>query len=287
MKIPYKIIIIHPLNEEKTSQILSIIDQIFNEVDFIYNNWNKESEITQFNLLSSTEAVPISNNLYSLLKKVEECFLLTDGRFDPTVAPLSDLFNQSCSFSDSFNQSSYDGDVRVDSIGWNNLLLKEKSFQKKNPSTRLDLCGISKGYAIDLLIDRFKDSGIDHALVEWGGEIRAIGKHINRDWMVTIDENFSPISLENCAIATSGSYIQKIKTEKGVFSHIFNPKTKKPLQLNSLSKVSVLAPTCAMADALATAALTFENKESAKQWAQEISLKNKEIIFYFFSNEGL
>jgi FAD:protein FMN transferase len=202
--------------------------------------------------------------------------ILSKKRFDPTVAPISIAFHEAF---DQNAELTYDKSCP---IGWENISLEGSYLIKAKKNISLDLCGISKGYLLDILIERLQKIGIKNALVEWAGEIRVIGKKPHRPWTVQLDDNMDPIYLYDEAVATSGSEQNFIaKTQQ--ITHVINPIEKKPTNLVSrIRKVSVKAKTCAIADGLATAAMTFESLEEAKKWSQEISRENPDITFWFF-----
>jgi thiamine biosynthesis lipoprotein len=87
------------------------------------------------------------------------------------------------------------------------------------------------------------------------------------------------VPLSNQAIATSGDYATD-EWGNGFF-HIIHPKTCRPLQKKqgSISATTVIAPTCALADAIATTLMLFETKEEAENWAQQIP----EVKFWIFT----
>src|SRR5690606_28676627 len=96
-----------------------------------------------------------------------------------------------------------------------------------------------------------------HALVEIGGEIRAIGvKPDGQPWWVDIDQvdNIAPsrIAVSGWAVATSGNYVRRRSYGDKSWSHNSSPETGRPLS-EAVSRVTVLHPGCMQADALATA----------------------------------
>ena len=120
--------------------------------------------------------------------------------------------------------------------------------------------------------------GISNYFVEIGGEIKVRGKKKDRLWTVGIQspkkENQNPLQvvfLKDEAIATSGDYQNFFILDDKKYSHLIDPKTKKPAE-SLLSSVSVIDSSCALADALATALFVMGEKK-AYRWAVEHHLK--------------
>jgi len=165
----------------------------------------------------------------------------------------------------------------------------------------LDLGGIAKGYGVDLILENLNQAGFSDVFVEWGGEIRASGKHPEgRPWRIFISrlENNDPhlaiahLDLVDQAIATSGDYLQNWTIEKdgncSTFFHIIDPVTLHPLQKQPLSiaSTSVVAPTCALADGLATVAMMFLSVEEAQVWAEKMKKENPDLSFWIVSRQN-
>ena len=125
----------------------------------------------------------------------------------------------------------------------------------------LDFSGIAKGFAVDMGIAALQRLGINHALLEVGGELRAIGvQDDGMPWWVDCDVPpdsdvaVSRIALSGWAVATSGNYHRRCAAEGHSWSHSFDPVSGWPLGDDVLA-VTVLHHGCMQADALATAIL--------------------------------
>lgn len=285
MTIPYSILIGHSLTRQEQKLLERNIDEIFDKIDTTYNKWNPLSEISKINNLDKNQPLTISEELSQFLNFVQSIVYLTDHFYDPTIEPLQKLWVSK------LNKKTMPSQKEIDeimpAIGWHNLHINKNIIYKDHPKTKLDLSGIAKGLAIDLLITRIQNLGYNNALVEWGGEIRTIGSHPEgRPWSIFIrninavdlDNAIDRISLIDKAIATSGDYLQFwdiVNAENGqtlTYFHIINPKTGIPLttNLHSIASVSVTAPSCAFADAIATACMVAGNKEQAIEWSEKI-----------------
>ncbi len=286
MTIPYKVLIPQKLNSEQKKSIQEEIHAIFHKIDAIYNNWNKDSEISRLNNLPANKRVPISQELFFFLQKVYELVYQTDSLFDPTISPLYSLWKRNLLAKELPSPEEIE---RVSlCCGWDKIHHEKGLFWKEHENASFDFCGCVKGYCVDLLTERLQALGFEDGLVEWGGEIRAFGNHsTSRPWRVGISPiSFShalqPISLENEAIATSGDTWSFWEVDNTTYSHIIHPHTKAPMRVSerSIASVTVVAKSCMQADAFATALMLFQTPEEATLFGSELKKRFPEIQFW-------
>ena len=293
MTIDYKIIVGKRLDAAEEENVRKIVLESFQEVNNIYNKWNPYSELSQLNRLNAQVKQEISPQLEKLLRITDNIVKTTEGRFDPTIEPLQRLWKEALSLGQVPSPASIS--EALSSTGWKQIHIENGIFWKENDKTELDLGGIAKGYAVDLIAERIHAAGFPDLYVEWGGEIRAFGQHPeNRPWNIFISrlDDTDPshaiamISLHNEAIATSGDYLQSWQVHKDgkiiTYFHIIDPRTGYPMEAHegSIASASVLAPTCAWADGIATAFMLFDNENDARAWAE--SLKSEKPAFQFW-----
>ena len=128
----------------------------------------------------------------------------------------------------------------------------------------LDLNGIAKGYGVDRLAETLRAHGIANALVGIDGEMRALGLRPDGEpWMIAVEAPdparrapHSVLALENAAVATSGDYRHWVEVEGRRLSHTMDPGRGAPV-LASPASVTVVARSCAEADAWATALMVL------------------------------
>ena len=131
---------------------------------------------------------------------------------------------------------------------------------RKSAPIALDFNGIAKGYGVDRLAETLRDHGITDALVGIDGEMRAFGLRPGGEaWTIAVEapdpERRTPhsiLALQDAAVATSGDYRQWVEVQGRRLSHTMDPKRGAPL-ITSPASVTVVARTCAQADAWATA----------------------------------
>lgn len=264
MTIPYEIKVGGKLSPERKKEAERIIQAGFSEINATFNNWNPLSEISQLSQLKSFTKKPISLKLKNLILLAQKVNLLSQGRFDPTVSPLSSLWKESLKK----GKLPHEDSTIMASLGCNKIHIESDLFWKESDQTALDLGGIAKGYGVDIISEKLAENGFKNIFVEWGGEIRTIGPHPSgRKWKIAI-RGVGIVEFQDCALATSGDYLQMWSVDGVKYTHIIDPRTKKPLIIrdHSIASTSVLAPTCAEADAIATALMLFDSSEEATHW---------------------
>lgn len=298
MTIDYRITIAGALSHDQQQIIQGIVSGTFAEINTVYNKWNPNSEISRLNKLKAGEVSPISAQLEAFLHQVDEIVQISKGRFDPTIEPLQQLWKQKLAL------GSIPSDAEIQNVmpavGWHKIHFNHGQFSKDHDLTSLDLGGIAKGLCVDLLVERLNRAGYPDLFVEWGGEIRASGQHPDkRPWHIFIsrfgdtnpDNAIAHIDLHDQAIATSGDYLQNWRIERDgktiIYFHILNPLTGYPLvaTADSIASASVVAPTCVLADGLATVAMLFATPAEAHAWAAEVQAKHPQASFWIASKK--
>ncbi|HSP01725.1 MAG TPA: FAD:protein FMN transferase, partial [Thioalkalivibrio sp.] len=130
-------------------------------------------------------------------------------------------------------------------------------IRSTNPAVQLDMGGYAKGYGVDRAMERLMDMGVEHAIINAGGDLRAIGQPGQRPWRIGIrhpDGEGVLASLElrgDESVYTSGDYEREFSHEGVRYHHILDPRTGQPAR--ETRSVTVIADNGAQADASATA----------------------------------
>lgn len=149
---------------------------------------------------------------------------------------------------------------------------------RKSEAMVFDLSGIAKGYGVDRLAQTAKAFGIEGALLAIDGELRAIGTQPDGSaWTVAVEAPdpdrrapHSILELTDTAVATSGDYRHWVEVGKRRLSHTMDPRRGMPLTASPAS-VTVLAGTCMIADAWATAMMVI-GQERGLPFARSVGL---------------
>ena len=304
MTMGYKVLIRPPLTQDQNKEVTEIIRRTFDEVHMHYNNWNPQSEISKMNELKANQTFTLSEGMQGLLSICNELYILTEGRFDPTVSPLYTLWKKSISKN---KRKPTEEEIQETKkvVGWNKVQINQQVFKKLIDGVQIDLGGVAKGFAVDLIYAALLDKGYENFFIEWGGEIKAHGTPSSqRSWHVLVrnpiqkdpyKEPVTMLKLKNQALATSGNYFQywkiKIQGKEQIFTHIVNPKTGSLLEVLAkkgiISSVTVMADNCAKSDGLATAGMIFSSPNLAKKWGQSVVDKDPGIGFWIVSTDSV
>lgn len=221
-----------------------------------------ESDISKINRGDSTlVADAIFKEVFEIS---EEVYKNTNGYFDPTIGVLRNAYG----FGDVKPLKNIDNntlDSLMNYVGFNKVKINtDGTVSKEYPQIYFDFNAVAKGFGIDC-IGRYLDSvGINDYLIELGGEILAKGKNLEKeqDWVVgieTVDSELSDrsfeaiVKLNNIAMASSGNY-RKFRIDSATgkrYVHTLNPFTGSA-EKSDVTSATVLAATCALADAYAT-----------------------------------
>jgi thiamine biosynthesis lipoprotein len=248
------------------------IDSVFQAVNQSMSTYLPTSDISKINEGDSTVVVDdMFKEVFDISTEVHQA---SNGYFDPTIGVLANAWGFGPG-----EQLQLDR-LRIDSllsyVGWNKVQLKgDNTITKANPAIRFDFNAVAKGYAIDRLGALLDGKGIENYLVEVGGEVLAKGTNLvsGKQWTVGIDDPQVEtgrqlkliVSLEDKAMASSGNYRKfRIDPETGEkYVHTINPKTGYT-QNSYVLATSVVANTCALADAYATSFMAMDLEESKK-----------------------
>ena len=257
------------------------IDSVFQVVNQSMSTYWPESDISRINNGDSTIVVDaMFREVFNLSKEV---YGKTEGYFDPTVGILVNAWGFGPGSAIELDSTKVDSLLQY--VGFDKVsLTSDGQVRKEDPAVSFDFNAIAKGYAIDRLALMLDKKGIDNYLVEVGGEIVTRGQNMikNKPWVLGIDDPQIEegrrlkvaLELKDRALASSGNYrkfrIDSITGEKYV--HTIDPITGFTKNSKVLS-ASVIAPSCAEADAFATAFMAMDLEDSKKLLEQEKQLE--------------
>jgi len=267
-------------------QLSALSEQVHSallHVDQRMSTWRADSELSVFNRSPYKDWQKLSPDTIQVVENSMQVSRLTEGAFDASVGSLVDLwgFGANSNRTDaafSFSKPSDHAVVHcLRNVSFDAIEIdsSRNAIRKAIPEMKLDLSGIAKGFAVDSVAESLNAHGINHYLVEVGGELRSSGQRSNnQDWRVAIEKPKTTsrdvlrvINLRNKAIATSGDYRNFHINAGQRYSHSIDPRDGRPVN-HGLASVTVIAETAMLADAFSTA-LVIMGPDDAQTFAEQ------------------
>ena len=274
------------LSEQEILNIIKAVDEESKESMSIFSTTSLLSRINNNQTDSLDRHIAFNIELAHRFSKI------SNGAYDITIKPLTDAWG--------FGRESSETQINIDSllefVGYELISVSEGRVHKLDSRLQIDLNSIAKGYTVDLVAERFEELGITDYMVNIGGEIRCKGYNAHGDrWSIAIetpyDGNMAMDSYEKIiriadkAVATSGNYRRFYLTEDGEkVVHTISPKTGYSV-VSTLLSATVIAPTCAEADAAATMFMSLGSSNDVERIAEQCHKEYGWDYYLIFAGE--
>ncbi len=252
----------HPLSSRDGRAVRALVEAELAMVDQLMSTYDPDSELSRFNRVASTRPFPLSPPTLEVLRLARLVSEHTNGAFDVTIAPLVAAWGFGATNRAPAPPTDEELAYARARVGFR---LIDAGFDtgmvaKRRVGVVVDLSAIAKGYAVDRAIDALIGAGYMHALVEVGGDLRAVGRRPGGElWRLGIERPSSArreiqrvLSISGRALATSGDYRSYYESGGKRLSHLLDPRSGRPIE-NGVASVSVVHERAAVADAWATA----------------------------------
>ena len=247
-------------------QIFSKMQEINEEANASMSIFNPSSLLSRINRNETDSAdIHILRNI-EIARKVNAIA----PQYDITVKPLVEAYG----FAAKQREKRPNIDSLLQFVGFSKFGVEGCRIVKSDERVQLDLNSVAKGYVVDMIAEWLEGEGCANYIVEVGGEIRSKGVNRNgTSWRVGVDaphdNNNDPgrfqqhvVQISGRSLATSGNYRRFYYNEAGErISHTLNPATGHS-RTTSLLSATVVAPRCAVADALATMFMASSEAEA-------------------------
>jgi thiamine biosynthesis lipoprotein len=250
-----------------TGAIEAALQAAVDEVDMQMSTWTPDSDLMRLNAAPVGAWVAIPDHLRAVLRLGLEIGRASNGAFDIGMGDAVTAWGFG-------PEAAAPDDIRTAMTAKrkhaHECLEIGAAWACKTAPIAIDLNGIAKGYGVDRLAETLRDHGIADALVGIDGEMRAMGLRPDGEaWTIAVEAPdtdrrtpHSILALENAAVATSGDYRHWVEVQGRRLSHTMDPARGAPLMASPAS-VTVVAPTCAEADAWATALMVLGAERGA------------------------
>lgn len=239
---------LYATSQDKARKVASDILESSKKLEAKYNFYNPNSYLSSLN---KRETTILDHQTKEVLKLAKYFYTKTNGIFDVTVGTLK----QSMQYTSI--KEIEESRAKISAfVGCNHFEIKRDTLHFTNPYTTIDLGGFIKEYAVDNAVKIVKKAKIEAALINFGGDIYALGtKPKGEAFKIGIKNPLNPkeyiqdVYLSNEALTTSASYERNQTVEGKSYSHIMHTQD---LQSNILS-ASVISPTVLQSGVYSTA----------------------------------
>ena len=279
----------HASSDLNAEAVKTEIESAFELVNRSMNHYDSESLISDFNQLPPGDLLEVDWDFAYVLTAALALGEATGGAYDVSVSALSDLWGFG---PDGPTRLPTQGeiDVALSQVGASQLEWQPETrlLAKRVPNLKLDFSSLAKGYAVDLAADALDELGLEHYMLEVGGEVRVRGQSPRGgDWRIAVERPDptargsvqTALSVSDTGIATSGDYRNFFESEGRRYSHLIDPQSGYPIQHDVVS-VTVVHGSAMMADAWATALIVL-GSEKAMVLAEE-----RRLAVYLLKRSG-
>ena len=257
---------LYDVTEAAANQTIDVLENTFSDVNNTWHAW-QPSTLTQINdAIAQGQAIAVTPDITALINQAKTLAKNSQNLFNPAAGKLFELWG--------FHQDNWfesrPPPVQADINAWldsdptmADIQIIDGELSSSNPNVKLGFGGFAKGYAVDTAIQALQQQGINNAIINIGGDLRVIGSHGKRPWIIGVRHPrqsgmLASIALrDNESVFTSGDYERFFAFEGIRYPHIIDPRTGYPA--NQATSVTVLHNNAAEADAAATALFVAGN----------------------------
>ncbi len=276
-------------SEDKAHLAIKTIAGILNEQNKRWHAWQPSTLSLLNQQLQQQKTITVDPETAELLSKAKTLSLASHSLFNPAIGELVALWGF---HSDDKTPTQPPRRPAIQALTKQNismadLSIKNQSISSNSPMLKLDLGGFAKGYAVDKAIEALKQQGINNAIINAGGDLKAIGNKGSRPWRVGIKNprtNGIIASLETHqeeSVITSGDYERYFEYKGQRYAHLIDPRTGYPA--NKVTAVTVVHNDTATADAAATALFIA----GPTQWKKIAKALNITLVMMIFSDNRI
>lgn len=258
--------------EAEAEYVANIAIADVQRLETLYSRYKTDSFLSEINRIAAAGgAIAVDDETACLLDYTVTCYKQSDGLFDIS----SGLLRRAWTFEQDKLPEQSLIDALLDKVGWHKVSWEKPILRFTISGMEIDFGGVVKEYAVDRAASLCAAQGINHGVINLGGDIKVIGpRHDGSPWRVGIrhprrkDTLLDTISLYQGALASSGDYERCITVNGVRYGHVLNPKTGWPVRY--LAAVSVVGDFCVVAGSASTIAMLKEDQ--GIEWLEGLEL---------------
>jgi thiamine biosynthesis lipoprotein len=253
-------------DEARGRELVAMVMREYRRIDAAMSTYKPDSEISRVNAQAANAPLTISDELFDIVRRSLELSVASHGAFDITYESVGYLYD----FRARRRPTEKEIEERLPAVDYRHVELDagRHTIFFKARGVRINLGGIAKGYAVERAAALLRERGVEHALLNAGGDTRVVGDRRGQPWLVGIrhpraaDQTFTKLPLVDEAISTSGDYERYFEENGRRYHHIINPATGQPTE--GILTVTVIGPDGTMTDGLDTAIFVLGVEEGLK-----------------------
>ena len=260
----------------EVAPVQKVVQEELAAFDLAFSQWRNDSEIARANAHASTGPLPLSPRFAAVLQDALAVAAASDGAFDPTVKPLSELYRAAKKSGQPIEPAALA--AAKARVGYRAVQVRDGALVKARPDVQLDLDGLVAGAACDAIAAKLPQLGVTAFYLEVTGEVLCRGeKAPGQPWRIGVvdpradaagdDEPLRVLALRDASLCTSGDYRNQAMVGGKLLHHVFDPRTGSNPEHRIVS-ASVLAERAAIADAFGTAFLVLGADGVKAIWPQ-------------------
>lgn len=227
--------------------------------ELLFSRVNPESELFRLNRAGGLP-LAVDPELAALVETTQSYCRRTEGLFDLTMGSVTRLWD----YRQGIVPAQGDVDEALRHVDYRIPAVDGSTVCLRDPLACVDVGGIAKGYIADGILELLRERGVEHALVNLGGNVAVMGgKPDGGPWVVGIRrpvpssalpllDSFATVSLADGSVVTSGVYERAFEKDGVLYHHILDPRTGFPAQTDLVS-ATVVAQSSLDADGFTTA----------------------------------
>lgn len=240
-----------------SERILDKSVDIIKDIEERMSFYAEKGELNQVNRSPADIEIEISDELFEVLNIAQDVYIASSGKFDVAIGELTELWRKYAL------KKTPPDETKISEVlkeqGFDNIILMNHHIIKTNPYVKIDLGGIAKGYAADLVSRFLEESKVTRAILNFGGNLVLLNSENGDPFTIGIqdpfgDKNifFAVLKIKEGSVVTSGDYERFYEVDGKRYHHIVDVDTGFPVD-NTLTSVTVVAKDSAYADAYSTA----------------------------------
>jgi thiamine biosynthesis lipoprotein len=241
-------------NEEAGEALVGAVIDEYRRIDALMSTYIDTSEISQVNAAASERPVKIGAEMYGLIERALELSRRSGGAFDISYESVGYLYD----FRARRRPAPEQIERALQAVDYRAIELDpaQSTIRFLHAGMRINLGGIAKGYAVEHAAQWLRSRGVEHAVLNAGGDTRVIGDRRGQPWIVGIrhpraeSDVITRLPLIDEAISTSGDYERFFEEAGHRYHHIIDPGTGRPTE--ELMSVTVIGPDAVLTDGLST-----------------------------------